>query len=253
MFFALPDEYDSAGLFGVAHACLLILSVLAIAVALYATRRCEESTVRRIIRIAAVVLWVLELAKIAFVRCVVRTDNPNEYVPLYFCSITLYALLLSSLRAPLLRRVGDCFLATGGVVGGAVFLLCPITSLTRYPAWHFISLHSFLLHALMVYLGVCILLTNVYRPRLRDILYYAGTVSVVCLVAFLYNTIYDKLHPSAPIANLMFLSKDFPGIPISLAYRLLGPFYGPVAWLAQATLPFLVVFGICYRVGKERV
>lgn len=251
-FFAPPEGLVPAGLFGAAHLLLLFLTLTAIAAALWTTRHLDAHGVRRVIRASTLWLWILELAKILFVLFVVGTRNPNEYVPLYYCSITLYAGALSSLACGTLRRVGDVFLATGGLVGGAVFLLIPLTSLSRYPAFHFVSLHSFVLHGVMVYLGLLVLMRGVYRARLRDILYNAAPVSVTCAAALIYNAVYDAAHPAAPIANLMFISKDFPGTPISFFYHLCGPLYPTALWLAQAFLPFLAVYLIQTAILSRR-
>ena len=251
-FFAPPDVHAPAGLFGASHLVLFTLAALLIWGACRASRRLDAHGVRRVIRAATLALWVSEGVKIAFVLLVVRTRNPNEYVPLYYCSITLYAGLFSSLSRGVWRRVGDAFLATGGLVGGAVFLCVPLTSLSRYPAWHFISLHSFFLHALMVYLGLLLFQSGVYRARAREMLYNGGLVSVTCAVALWFNARYDALHPDAPLANLMFISKDFPGTPISLVYHLCGPLYSVVAWLGQAFLPFLAVYAVQRAILSRR-
>lgn len=252
-FFAPPDLYSAAGLFGKAHLALFSLAVLLIALSLWASREMSPLGVRRVIRVATLSLWLLEGVKIAFVLLVARTRNPNEYVPLYYCSITLYAGALSSLCKGTLRRVGDAFLATGCLVGGAVFLCVPLTSLSRYPAWHFISLHSFLLHALMVYLALLVLWRGDYRVRLRDILYHGALVSTVCAVALAFNLCYDARHGDAPVANLMFISKDFPGTPISFFYHLCGPLlYPAAAMLAQSLLPALAVYAVQSAILRRR-
>ena len=122
-----------------------------------------------------------------------------------------------------------------------MFLLFPTTALLRYPALHAISLHSFLLHGLMVYLGLLLLLRGTYRVLLRDVKYVAALVSLMCAVALAFNLIYDRVS-GVSVANLMFLSKDFPGTPLSPLYHALGVFYTPVMWLVQAFLPFLLVY-----------
>ncbi len=252
-FFAPPDVYAPAGLFGRGHAALFVLAAAFILLALYASRRLDPAGVRRVICAATLALWIAEGVKIAFVLLVARTRNPNEYVPLYYCSITLYAGALSSLARGTLRRVGDAFLATGALVGGAVFLFVPLTSLSRYPAWHFVSLHSILLHATMVYLALLLLLRGVYRVHPRDILYHGALVSIVCAAALVFNVCYDARHPAAPLANLMFISKDFPGTPISFFYHLCGPLLYPVAaMLGQAILPPLGVYGVQRAILSRR-
>ena len=241
MFFSLPYEYEPAGLFSIWHFLLLAAVLALVAVALYASRHMSDRAVRRTVRVITGLLWVLELAKIAFVLFVTGSRNPNDFIPLYYCSLILYAGIFSSCFRGLLRRVGDCFIATGGLVGGLVFLLMPTTSLPRYPAFHFISWHSFLLHGLMIYLGLLLLVRGTYRIQLRDIRYCAALVSIMCMLALVFNTVYDHISGNA-LANLMFVSKDFPGTPITVLYRLCGPFFTVFMWLVQSFGPFLFVY-----------
>lgn len=241
MFFSLPNEYEPAGLFSVWHFLLLAVTAALVAIALYCSRHMSDRAVRRTVRVATGVLWGLEIAKILFVLLVTGSTNPNDFIPLYYCSLILYAGVFSSCFGGLLRRVGDCFIATGGLVGGVVFLLLPTTSLPRYPAFHFISWHSFLLHGLMVYLGLLLLMRGIYRLQFKDIRYCAALVSVMCLLALIFNTVYDSASGQA-IANLMFISKDFPGTPIAVLYRLCGRFFPLFMWLSQAFGPFVLVW-----------
>ena len=243
MFFALPYEYTPAGLFKPAHLALLAVTVIGVFVALLFSRGMDVSAVRRAVLAVTLSLWVLEVLKLIFVLAVTKSQNPNEYMPLYYCSLTLPAGLMSAWGSGRVRLTGDAFLATGGLVGGLVFLLFPTTALLRYPALHAISLHSFLLHGLMVYLGLLLLLRGTYRVLLRDVKYVAGLVSLMCVLALAFNLIYDRVSGHR-VANLMFLSKDFPGTPLSPLYHALGVFYTPVVWLAQAFLPFLLVFAV---------
>ena len=251
MFFSLPHSYPPAGLFSRWHLLLLWVSVCLVAAGLYLSRNMTAAAVRRTVRITTACLWGLELAKILFVLFVTGSKNPNEFVPLYYCSITLYAGLLSSLGSPLLMRVGDAFIAMGGIVGGVVFLLMPTTSLPQYPAFHFISWHSFLLHGTMVYLGLLLLVRRVYCPRLGDIRCVAGLTGAIAALALLFNTVYNHMA-SDPVANLMFVSRDFAGTPISILYRLCGRFFTPVMCLGQAFLPFFITYGGIVLVRRAR-
>ena len=251
--FCKPDTVEPCGVFTVGHWVLLAVTVCLVSGGLWLSRRMEERQVRRAVRILTAALWVLEVAKIAFVLLVTGSRSPNDFVPLYYCSLMLYAGAFSALGRGWLRRVGDVFIATGGIVGGVCFLLVPNTSLPRYPALHFISLHSFLLHGVMVYLGF-LMLWKLYRPQMRDLKLCASLVSVTCGVAYAFNLIWDRLHPMGPEANLMFLSHDFPGTPLSVLYRLAGVTFPLWMWLGQAFLPFLAVYGGCwvFEVVKKR-
>ena len=242
IFFSPPNIYPCAGLFTVWHGALLAVTVALVAVGLTLSRGMGEGAVRRTVRVLTVVLWVLEVAKILFVLFVVQTRNPNEFVPLYYCSIILYAGLFSSLENRFLRHVGDAFIVMGGIIGGVVFLIFPTTSLPQYPVFHFISWHSFLLHGAMVYLGLLLLLTGVYCEDVADARPVATLISLVCAVAFVFNTVYNRVSVE-PVANLMFISRDFEGTPLSLIYRLCGRFFTPVMWLGQSFLPFFATYG----------
>lgn len=248
MFFCPPYSVEPCGLFSVGHLVLFMVTAALIAVGLWVSRRMDEGRIRTVIRWITAAVWVLEIWKILFVLLVTESRNPNDYVPLYYCSLMLYAGLLSSLCKGWLRRTGDVFIATGGLVGGVCFLISPNTSLPRYPAFHFISWHSFLLHGLMVYLGLLLLL-RCYRPVLKDLKYCAGLISVMCGIALVFNLIWDGMHPAGPGANLMFISKDFPGTPIAVLYRLAGSLFPVFMWLIQAFLPFLGVWGL-YRLAE---
>ncbi len=242
MFFSAPYEYPPSGIYSVGHLILFALTVLGVTLALYASRRMSAPLVRRTVRVLTVLLWVMEIAKILFVLLGTGSRNPNDFVPLYYCSLSLYAGALSSCNCTRLRAVGDCFIATAGLVGGAVFLLFPTSTLPYYPVWHFLSLHSFFLHGCMVYLGLLLLLRGTYRPVWRDVRYPALLISVMCALALIFNTVYDRITGTA-VANLMFLSKDTPGTPLAIVYRVTGRFFTAFMWLVQAVCPFLLVCG----------
>ena len=251
MFFCVPYAYPPAGLFGKGHFLLLIASLFLLAGALYLSRRLTEAGVRRVVRLVTLCLWVLELFKIVFVLFRVGSRNPNDFVPLYYCSLILYAGLFSSLGKGRWRHAGDCFVATAGLVGGAVFLLFPTSTLLQYPALHVLSIHSFLLHTLMVYLGVLLLMRGVFRPVLGDIVYPAAFITLTSALALACNAAWDAAL-GKPIANLMFLSKNTPGTPLELIWELTGSFYTPFMWLAQAFLPFLAVY-VPYRLYAKHM
>ena len=250
MFFSPPYAYPPAGLFSAGHFTLLFITLALVAAGLFSARRMGETGVRRTVRVAVALLWVLEVCKILFVLLCTGSRNPNDFVPLYYCSLTLYAGLFSALGRGRLRRLGDVFLATGGLVGGLCFLFCPNTSLPRYPALHFISLHSFLLHGLMVFLGLLLLTRLSLDLSLGDIRYPALLVTVMCAAAYVFNAAYDRVSGQA-VANLMFVSKNFPGTPIAILWRISGPVFPLLMWAIQSFCPYLAVFGV-WRLATRR-
>lgn len=236
-FFAPAGKHEAAGVLSTAHFLYVALTALAL---LFALKRVKRDNIRKSVRRLTLLLWLLEAAKIFLCIKNGNTDI-NETVPLYYCSITLYAGLLSGFCGGKLRRMGDVFLASGGVVGGVVFLALPLSSFSVYPPLHFITLQSVFLHGCMVYMGLALVLSGVELTQ-RDILYYAPCVLAVCVLALIINGIYGS--------NLMFISQNYPSTPIEILYKLCpGVLFTVSCVLGQLTLPFYGSFCL-YRLAK---
>lgn len=244
MFFAKAGEYEPCGIFTVQHFELIFITILGIIFALKNTVNKTKEEVKQIIKRCTIVMWILEVIMIIFKLCTGDVRNLNNYVPLYYCSLLLYAGLLSSFGKGKVKRMGDVFLATGGIIGGLVFIILPTTSLPTYPMLHMVSLHSFLFHGTMIYLGLLIDITKYIELQASDIKYFATLVGIVCVLASFINKKFGS--------NLMFISQNFPGMPIEIIYNATGKFYTLVMSLAQMTLPFYVVYGIIELVNKKQ-
>lgn len=233
MFFAKPGEFAPCGMYTLGHLIYFILSVIGIILALFLTRKVTHKTVKKTIVWLTLVLWLFEVIKIVFT--IFFTDmGVNSYIPLYYCSLVLYAGLMSSFGKGLLKRVGDVFLCTGSIIGGAVFICCPMTSLTNYPALHFISMQSFVLHSAMIYIGLLILITGYVKLEYKDVLYNASVVIVAGILAYIFNIFFNS--------NLMFVSENFPGTPLEIVYNLTKPIYPFIMIVFQAFPPFYFIF-----------
>lgn len=243
MLFAKPGEYEPCGIFTIDHLKLIIVTIIGIILALKITAKNTKEQVKKIIQRCTIIMWIFELIIISFKLRTGDIRNVNNYVPLYYCSLMLYAGLLSSFAKNKLKRIGDVFLATGGIVGGLVFIVTPTTSLPTYPMLHIVSLHSFLFHGIMVYLGILVNITHYIELESSDIKYYASLVGVICLLAFIVNQIFDS--------NLMFISRNFPGTPIEILYNLAGPLFTVIASIGQMTLPFYIIYGIIILIRKN--
>ena len=242
MFLAKQGEYAPCGIFTIGHFILMLLTFIGVIIALKYT--VNKKDVHKIIRRCTIFIWILEIIIIAFKIIRNGTSNLNDYVPLYYCSLLLYAGLLSSFGKGILKRIGDVFLATGALVGGIIFILFPSTSLPSYPAFHLVSIHSFLYHGIMVYLGLLINLTNYIKLEKNDIIYYASLVGIICVLAYAINNLSGS--------NLMFISENFPSTFIELIYDFTGNLFSIVMILAQMILPFYFMYGLI-KLIKNRI
>ena len=234
MFFAKAGKYEPCGILGKEHGALLMITAFCICLALHYTKNKSKDEVRKIITNVTITLWVMEIIKIIFNLVTGNVSNPGTYVPLYFCSLILYAGLFSSFGKGKLKKVGDVFIATGGMIGGICFLFCPNTSLTIYPSFHYISIQSFVFHGAMVYLGLLVNITKYIELEKRDIIYYLSFMVVMGIIAYIFNVCFDS--------NLMFVSKNYPNTPVEFVYNLSGKLFPIVMILGQATIPFYAIY-----------
>lgn len=242
MFLAKPGEYEPCGMYTIGHFILIIITIIGVLIALKYTINKKET--KKIIKNCTIFVWICEIIKIFFKIARNGTSNLNEYVPLYYCSLLLYSGLLSSFGKGKIKRTGDVFLATGGIVGGLVFIFFPTTSLPTYPMLHLASIHSFIFHGIMLYLGMLINLTKYIEINLKDITYYASLIGIICILAYIVNKIFGS--------NLMFISENFPGTFIEGIYNFTGKLFTPFMVLTQMFLPFYTIYGII-RLLKKRV
>lgn len=236
MFFAKPGVYKPCGMFNYKHMLLFIAIAMLIAFVVKNTKIEKKEQVKKIIQKSTLIIWILEIAKIIFLISIGEGKNINKIVPLYYCSLLLYSGLFSSVGKGIIKKAGDVFLATGGIVGGLTFLVFPTTSLPEYPMLHFISLHSFFFHGTMVYLCIIINKFKYIELKFSDIVYYASLIFIICLGAYAVNLKFGS--------NLMFISQDFPNSPVSILYNWAGKMFTPIMILLQMVVPFVGVYGI---------
>ncbi len=188
--FSSLGKYAPCGIFTKGHFALIGLTILSIVVALKYSINKSKEEIYIIIKRTTIVMCILEVIKIIYSMSVNSLYDVETYLPLYYCSMLLYAGLLSSFGKGTLKKVGDVFLMTGSVIGGIVFIIYPSTSLPRYPAFHILSIHSFLYHGIMVYLGLLLNNARYIEIKKEDIKYFASLVGMLCIIALIVNNIF---------------------------------------------------------------
>ena len=126
MLFANPGEYEPCGMFTADHFKLIIITIIGIIISLKKTANKTKDEVKVIIKRCTKIVWIFQAIIVAFKLKTGDIRNINNYVPLYYCSLLLYAGALASFAKGKLKRMGEVFLATGGIVGGVIFLMKPL-------------------------------------------------------------------------------------------------------------------------------
>ncbi len=234
--FSKIGKYRPCGIFTKGHFILIGITISSIILALKHTMTKSKEEVYKIIKRITIIMCILEIIRIIYSISQNSLYEVNTYLPLYYCSMLLYAGLLSSFGKGKLKRVGDVFLAAGSIIGGIIFIIYPSTSLLGYPAFHFLSIHSFLFHGIMIYLGILVNKTEYIQLKKEDIKYFVSLVGIMCCTALVVNNIFDS--------NLMFISQNFSIVPIEILYRITnGNFlFSCIMSLGQMTIPFYITY-----------
>lgn len=94
--FANAGVYEPCGIFTRGHFILIGITIIGILVALKHTITKNKEQVHNIIKKLTIIICVMEVLKIVYSIKENSIYAVNTYVPLYYCSILLYAGLLSS-------------------------------------------------------------------------------------------------------------------------------------------------------------
>lgn len=226
-------EEQICGIFTPTHFVAIGVYFLLLAGALFIFRRITDGQIHTLTLVIAVTVTVFEIIKIAIRAS--RGQPGDDYIPLYYSSLFIYAVWLSLSKKRILQRIGRCFLAYGCVIGGTLFVLYPSTSLLKFPVWHLASLHSLFYHWLMLLLGL-IVLTRQYSPKLSDFFSYFSLTGTACAAAAVLNSFLDT--------NLMYLSNPF-GLGFLEAMRDWSQlFYSMFAFTVQSVVLFFFAYGV---------
>ncbi len=236
LLFSNIGEYKPCGIFTTGHFILIAITLACILIALKFTYNQNKEEVHKIIKKITIVMIIFEVMRISYNIRQNSIYAVNTYMPLYYCSILLYAGVLSSFGKGILKKIGDVSLATGTAIGGIIFIIYPSTSLPIYPAFHILSIHSFLFHGIMIYLGILVNKTRYVEIEKKDVIYFASLIGIMSIAALIINNLFN--------GNLMFISNNFPGTPIEFIYNLTngGILYSLIMIISQMTIPFYISY-----------
>lgn len=217
-FFCKENEYEPVGMFSIGHIVTLIIFLLIVAFCAYKCRKIGKDKAIFLTKIIAIVVTVLEIIKITIAFINGEGDKLDHWVPLYFCSMFIYAAWLAGYAKGKIADLGRAFVGTGGIIAGLSFLIFPTTSFTMYPLFHYFCMYSMVYHSLMVFLGITYLLNGVVKIDKKSFIDYVIFCSVLNILAIIVNSIPIYIHvdnvptsgynyPYPYYTNFMFLKR----------------------------------------------
>ena len=227
------------GLFSIDHLIFTILALMVAGISVFLSRKLTNEKIEKMVKVLFFIVLILEILKIIW-NLTLRTDkSPNNWIPLYFCSLFIYALGFIAFGKGRIKEVGVLWIVYGQIIGALAFILYPSSSLEIQPLIHVLSIHSWVYHVLALYIGLLFIITGYYKTYdgkennqtfKHNFLTYFISIMIIELFVYILNLICHT--------NLMFLNE--PGVvPIlEIVLRVFGFFYPLIIGVVQASGTF---------------
>lgn len=235
---------DIAGMFTPTHYVTIVLFFALLVLSLYLSRNFDVNRINRIHFGVAVFVTAIEIIKDTIQ--IIKGNEPSSWLPLFFCSLFIYASWLPFSKNEFIKNMGYAYICLGGVMSGIFFTFYPSTSLVWYPIWHPLAIYGFVYHFAMVYIGLLLLIKRIYIPMKKHSLNYFVFISIACLIAALINPIFNS--------NCMFL-RDPMNLPLFTTIAEFSPLlWALIAYIGQSILLFWIGIGLynLYSKIKDR-
>ncbi len=164
----LPPASEISGtLFTPLHIIFAAILIVIIAVLAVFLSKKQEKTIRTVFALLWAVICILEVTKIIWETVSGASVNFEwgGVLPLYPCSIFMYAMPFAIFCKGKLRYMGCGYVCTLGLLGGAINFVYPANILSNYSCISFAGMHTFLYHGLIVFCAVVMLLSRYHSYK----------------------------------------------------------------------------------------
>lgn len=194
--------------YGPFHLAFFCLGVPAAVVAARLSSRLSQKGGRALLLSLGVLLLLGETYKQLF-YIAVDGEPRAEYFPFQLCSVPMYVCL----AAPFVRnekayRTLTAFLATFGLMGGAASYISPGSMIHPYLA---MTLHSFIWHLLLIFLGVWAALSQIASLEKGGFRAVLAMYLILAAAAFAINTAFHGSHPEV---NMFYIGPTPSDLPV---------------------------------------
>ncbi len=202
---------------------------LVIVLGLYFSKK-NEKTIKKMLFILWLILIILEPTKILWETFSGRAVKfeASGILPLYPCSIFMYALPLVIWGGKTLRYMGCGYICTLGLLGGSINFFYPANVLNNYSAISFAGFHTLFYHASIVFCALVILRSGLHS--------YKMAIKPIELLLPMVPTL--AVSVVANIVNFSPLNSDY------MFFKLSSFFFAPIGAATPDLLGVVLVYFI---------
>lgn len=246
------QDYDGAGRYIYLFGSILLLIVL-----LVLLRKTKREHIRRYLQIVGIFMIALCLAKTIWESYFDITKGPDHafnigLLPFDTCSIIMLAAPLAGFGKGKIEKLGACWLACGGILGGTSNLLF-LQALHYYPFWTFGAFYSMIWHFLMVFTGLWLLVTNYVEANFKTVLYafVLHMAYSVIVIPFAYAFDMDFMlylrAGGAPLIEILGEKLYQAHLSFLTTLLMIGVYFGCFAAIIYATKGIKALIGLISR------
>lgn len=242
---------------------LVFIAIIIISIFL---RRIKKEKVFTIYKVLAIVMPILEICKMTF--SIVSDFNHNEpfnyggILPLYSCSMLLYFLPFVAWNKGKMQKWSMAFFVSIGLVAGLSNFVY-LSAAGWYPLFTFGCVYSILFHAAIVFIGLSLMITEIYVPSFKTI--YEGMIPILIfsVIALPANYIIKNLpNPGSSPDYMMlmdangfipFISDFFINNHLQLLFSFLILFVAYPIATALITLIDIAIYKLMKLISKPKV
>lgn len=242
--------YNGQDYGGIAQYVYLVISIVLLVFLLFKLRKSSKEKVKKITRGTSIFLLLFYIAKTAwesFYDIKLTGAFNTGLLPFDTCSIIMLAGIIAGFAKGKIAKMAQCWLTTGGVVGGIATMLF-LNAFKYYPFFSFGAFYSMIWHFLMVFIGILLIITEYVDIKYVSVLY--GYVFHLIISLFVI--------PLDFIFNWDFmLYLNLGGVPIfeDLASKLTAmnlQFLNPIIMLVLYFIAFSIIYIIPLGLKKIR-
>ena len=191
------------------HTCFFFIGILAAVILAFFLRKLKGRGEKGLFLSVGIILILAEIFK-QLAYTAIEGAYRFDLIPFQLCSIPMYlCVIIGALPENTFTRISKTFIATFGLMGGVASYIAPGTMCRE---WLELTLHSFIWHLILIFLGFYAFFSNIEELGTRD---FAGAVLMyfsLCIVAFVINLICINA-PGADV-NMFYIGPKPSNLPV---------------------------------------
>lgn len=233
---------------GAFHALFFFIGIPLSILLAFLLRRISKKSERLLFLTAGSILLISEIFKqLAFTA--IEGTYRFDMIPFQLCSIPMYLCIIMPLLPECrTQRAMRTFIVTFGLMGGVASYIAPGTMCRE---WLELTLHSFLWHLILIFLGFYVFFSHNTKIQKYDFFCAEILYLALCAVAFLINLIFINA-PGVPV-NMFYVGPKPSDLPIcrEITARF-GVAVNSVIYVTSLSLCAFLIHLAEYFLGKQR-